>query len=316
MKKLFLISIIALGLSSCNKKEAPELKFNVTTEKISYNVNDTVVFKISGNPDQVTFYSGETGKKYELRDGEIVKGDTSLNLSFSTQRRYGLDTDHPQSLRFFVSQTFNGNYSTATFNESDWIDVTDKFTLSPIVGNDVDYTPSGTVNVNNLGVTLDKSKPIYFAFRYKSGENKGSTHPRWYVNTFNLISKNALTGDPLTIGNVTSMNWNLLKLESKGLSWTYAAATGIRVASIASTVAAPAPASLTWAVSKPVEFKAFEDVNGINRGTALKNMSTRLDEYTYVYTQPGTYKVTFVASNENVYGGGKVVKEVEIVVNP
>lgn len=316
MKKLFLISIIALGLSSCNKKETPELKFDVVPEKTSYKVNDTVVFKISGNPDQITFFSGETGKKYELRDGEIVKGDTSLNIAFSTQRRYGSDTDHPQSLRFFVSQTFNGNYSTAAFNESDWIDVTPKFTLSGSVNNDTDYTPSGTVNVNNLGIALDKSKPIYFAFRYKSGANKSSTHPRWYVNAFNLISKNAITGDPLTIGNVTSMNWNLLKLESAGLSWTYAATTGLRVASIASTIAAPAPASLTWAVSKPIDFKPFEDVNGINRGVALKNLSTRIDEYSYVFTQPGTYKVTFIAANHSVYGENKAIKEFEITVNP
>ncbi len=316
MKNLFLILIIALGLASCNKKETPELKFDVVSEKTSYQINDTVVFKISGNPDQITFYSGEAGKKYELRDGELVKGDTSLSISFSTQRRYGSDTDHPQSLRFFVSQTFNGIYSSATFNENDWTDVTSKFTLSGIIGNDVDYTPSGTVNVNNLGVSLDRSKPVYFAFRYKSGEGKASTHPRWYINTFNLISKNAETGNPLTIGNITSLSWNLLKLNNTGLSWTYAAATGLRVASIASTATAPAPPSLTWAVSKPVEFKAFEDVNGINRGVALKNMSTKMDEYNYVFTQAGAYKVTFVATNNSVYGENKVVKEIEIVVNP
>ena len=55
MKKIFLISLIALGLSGCNKKEAVELKFNAVPTKTSYNAGDTVVFKISGNPDQLTF---------------------------------------------------------------------------------------------------------------------------------------------------------------------------------------------------------------------------------------------------------------------
>ena len=51
-------------------------------------------------------------------------------------------------------------------------------------------------------------------------------------------------------------------------------------------------------------------------GDPLKNMSTRLDSYSYIYADAGTYKVTFVASNTTVYGSKTDVKELEITINP
>ncbi|WP_187774870.1 DUF5017 domain-containing protein [Pedobacter sp. BS3] len=51
-------------------------------------------------------------------------------------------------------------------------------------------------------------------------------------------------------------------------------------------------------------------------GVPLKNMSTRMDSYSYIYTAAGTYKVTFVASNTTVYGSKTDVKELEITIEP
>ncbi|QEK51060.1 hypothetical protein FYC62_04760 [Pedobacter aquae] len=65
-----------------------------------------------------------------------------------------------------------------------------------------------------------------------------------------------------------------------------------------------------WAVSNAVNLTRVKpDV-----GVALKNMSSRLDEYTFVYTQPGTYKVAFEAFNINVYGESRAIKELEVNV--
>lgn len=71
MRILFFISILAVSAIavSCKKELSPEpLSFNVTTAGNVYHAGDTVVFNFSGEPDIITFYSGEPGADYELRN--------------------------------------------------------------------------------------------------------------------------------------------------------------------------------------------------------------------------------------------------------
>lgn len=68
MKKIVYLSLLALiALAACNKKEVYPLHFDVASAKTSYAVGDTVSFLFSGNPDMITFYSGETGSRYANR---------------------------------------------------------------------------------------------------------------------------------------------------------------------------------------------------------------------------------------------------------
>jgi hypothetical protein len=71
MRILSFITILAVPaiLVSCKKDLRPEpLSFNVTTANSTYHTGDTVRFIFSGNPDVITFYSGEPGKNYEFKD--------------------------------------------------------------------------------------------------------------------------------------------------------------------------------------------------------------------------------------------------------
>ncbi|RRN77580.1 DUF5017 domain-containing protein [Pseudoxanthomonas sp. SGD-10] len=311
MKKIFLLSIIALGLSSCNKKEAVELKFNVAAEKTSYSVGDTVNFKIFGNPDQLTFYSGEEGRVYANKDRLFITSN-KVTLEFASHRRYGQAAAQPKTLTLWASQTHSGN--SAGFSKDDWIDISSAFTFSGF-DNAENYTPSGVVDVlalSDIGFTIDRTKPVYFAFRYE-GITHTSSQPRIWVNKFDL---NAITTEGKTIPVVTlsTAGWNSL-LVNGNVNWIIDGGNNTsrlrHQGAAANTVSNEA-----WVFTRPINLSA--EIPAIpDKGVALKNMDTRMDEYDYVYTQPGTYKVTFVASNENVYGGAnKVVKELEIVVNP
>lgn len=51
-------------------------------------------------------------------------------------------------------------------------------------------------------------------------------------------------------------------------------------------------------------------------GVPLKNMTTKLTSYAYTFKTEGSYKVTFVVSNTNVYGSREMVKELDIQVEP
>lgn len=308
MKKLFLISIIALGLSGCNKKEAVDLKFDVAPAKTSYNVNDTVTFKISGNPDQITFYSGEEGHQYIYKDRLFAESD-EVTLEFASHKRYGTLTAQPNPISLFASQKYNGDKT--TFSESDWTDISSAFTFSPL-DNAENYTASGIVNLlelSNIGFTVDKAKPIYFAFKYL-GLNNASAQPRVYINKFDINTKTT-EGKIIPVITLASAGWSTLLIGDSAVNWIIDG--GSNTSRLRNQGAgANKPGNEAWVMTK-----GFFLTSAIpDAGIALKNMSTRINEYSYVYTEPGTYKITFVASNENVYGGGKVIKEFNVVVNP
>lgn len=302
------MSIIALGLSSCNKKEAVELKFNIEPTKTSYKVNDTVTFKVSGNPDQLTFYSGEEGRQYIYKDRLFAESD-EITLEFATHKRYGTAATQPNTISLFASQKYNGSKS--TFSEQDWVDISSAFTFSPFDGAE-NYTPSGVVNLlqlSNLGLNIDKEKPIYFAFKYQ-GLSNASAQPRIFINKFDIKTKTK-EGKVIPVLTLATGGWSSLKIGNTAVDWIIdggANTTRLRNQG----AAANAPANESWIMTKGLFLTSVIP----DKGVALKNMSTRIGEYNYVFTKAGTYKVTFVASNENVYGGDKVIKELEIVVNP
>lgn len=49
-------------------------------------------------------------------------------------------------------------------------------------------------------------------------------------------------------------------------------------------------------------------------GVALKNISTKMNEYQYVYTKPGTYKAVFATSSEWYSGTKRSLTEVIVEV--
>ncbi|WP_113635768.1 DUF5017 domain-containing protein [Nubsella zeaxanthinifaciens] len=308
IKKISLLPLLVLGLAACNKKEVIQLNFDVKPEKTSYRVGETVNFLITGNPDQVLFYSGEEGRKYIYKDRTQAQSD-NITLEFATNRRYGLDAQQPNSLRLLASQTFNGKYDAANVNPADWVDITSAFTLSGIQSTDVAYVSSGIVNLttlSSLGFTLDKSKPVYFAFKYTGVT--GTTQPRWWVNKFD-VKTTTTDGQVLPVASIASATWTPVKvLTTSPVNWTFGTDLILKFQGGGTTTGS----NQVWAISGGLSLTKVQP----DAGVALKNMSTRMDNYTYKYTAAGTYTVTFVAANVNVYGESKSVKEVQVVVTP
>lgn len=305
MKRLIIVSLLALLFAGCNKKEAIHLDFNASSPKTTYRVNDTVTFNLNGNPDQLTFYSGEVGHKYVYRERLFAESD-HITLTFASNKRYGTLDTQPNSMRLLASQEFNGDYSVQVLDESEWVDISEAFAFSPIVGND-DYTSSGEVNLLTLadiGLSIDKAKPIYFAFVYQG--ITGTTQPRWWFNQFD-INIIATDGQVLPGTHIGSAGWRSIKLGTSPVDWVIEDGR-IRYQGGNAQIAS----NDVWIVSSALNLTAVQP----DAGVALKNMSTRMDAYSHVYTTPGTYTVTFVASNQNVYGGDKVIKEVEITITP
>lgn len=306
MKRIIYILLMCYTFVACDKRENLPVSLSIDTEKPSYKVGDTVRFKINGNPDQLVFWSGEENHRYQYRDRTRAQSDV-IQLSFATNRRYGSDVQQPGSLRLLATQHFNGVYDPASITPSDWVDITEAFNLSPLQSNDVTYAPSGTVNILSLqqaGLTVDVQKPIYFAFKYTG--TTGSTQPRWWINAFNI---NTIAGDGqvLTVSGIKEAGWKFVKvLPTSPITWIFGTDNILKYAGGAAAVGS----NQVWAITVGLDLTAVNP----DRGVALKNMATRMDSHTHIYSQPGTYTATFVASNANIYGEDSTVKEITVNV--
>ncbi len=110
------------------------------------------------------------------------------------------------------------------------------------------------------------------------------------------------------VSTVFSPGWVGYRV-SGGPNWVVAASPSITGPA---SVAGSTSNSNAWMFSGPIKLNR---VSG-DVGTAIKEASTRVDNYNFTYTTPGEYTATFRAANTNRYGSGDIVKQIKITVTP
>ena len=108
MKKIFLLPVLLLILSACNKKEVLTPNFNISIDqgKTTFKVDEQITFNFSGNPNYITFYSGEDGRMYEFRERVTAGARTDIGVPLQNMTT--------QLLTYPYSYTKAGTYK-ATF---------------------------------------------------------------------------------------------------------------------------------------------------------------------------------------------------------
>ena len=301
-----------LGLFSftaCQQTEVDAPSFNATAMKTTYKIGDTVRYKFEGNPDFITFYSGEPGKRYDFVNRISATG--TPKLQFTSALANGTQ---PNSLQILISSDFAGPganeaESAANINKATWTDVTGKAILSsgPAV-------TSGAIDLSDIAAL---GKPVYVAFKYVAAV--GSVQNKWTITDLNI--SNALPdGATYTIANLSSAPINNYGVSYgispgwatyrtvPGVNWTLSASSMV-ITGATSAVSATSPAE-TWAISGQLDLRRVSQ----DLGTYLKGMSTTLFDYTYKYTTPGTYVSTFVGTNSLVGKKKEEVKKIQITV--
>ena len=295
---LFLMIIAAILTTGCSKRDVAPIDFQVAASGNTVKVGDSVVFNFTGNPDFITFYSGEHGHEYKNASRDYAAGTPVME--FASYRQYGI---HDNTLHIMVSKNFAADYTAEGVNAATWTDVTGRAVLST----GANGTPSGAIDLSDL--TGTDNGAIYIGFKYDDTSNGTSSLRTWTITNFTL---NCALEDAsvLSVATLASAGWKDVSFLNADAAWRITT-TGTAPSLKLNGGAAGAPENYNWVISGPL----YPNKVSPDQGVAIKNISARLSQYVYQFTAAGVYDVTFVAVNENVYGRRETTKTVQITVS-
>lgn len=268
--------LLLVGLVSCVEDEAPSVELKVALDKQVYQVGEPVTFKLNGNPDNIVFYSGEVGHNYAYKERYHADGDLLVN--FNSWVRYG---DIYHNLKFLVSSDFSGVYDKENVEAATWIDLSDKFRFS--VGDD--QTPSGEVNLKEYIGAAEDAK-LFVAFRYEDEEKAQQNN--WIIRSITLDCVSA-EGVRSNLATMPTMGWKVVDFENTAVTWNTSSTSQIQI-----NGGNNQPKNVDWIISQAFDARKTTPDTGV----ALKNISTTMDEYKYIYTKPGIYEVVFETTSD------------------
>ncbi|WP_161987529.1 DUF5017 domain-containing protein [Arcticibacter tournemirensis] len=293
MHKIFLYIFCVFIAAGCSKEKVVVPDFEISTESGTYKVGDTITFNFSGKPDNITFYSGEPGHNFDYRSRTVA--DNDLQIEFKTLVQYAVIYDN---LKLLVSTDFNGIYSADNLKLATWTDISDRATFSA----GQDNVSSGVISLKPY---VRDNSLLYVAFHY-TDYKKSQGQNRWIIRTF-TADKISPEGVVSNLATMATGGWKGISLLNSTQVWTISSTQLLMYGGTAAN-----EDNDDWVISKGFDFQSVEPDLGI----ALKNVSTRLDSYQHVYTEPGTYKVVFEASSVRYNGEKRVVKELSLQIMP
>ncbi|NGM61270.1 DUF5017 domain-containing protein [Sphingobacterium sp. SGG-5] len=309
MKKIGLLYIVSILLfSGCRKEEVNMPEFDVNVESMEYNVGEEVKFKLTGEVDQMAFYSGEMFHEYKYSHVSRLSMTQSVKVSFRTNVTYN---DQPNQLAVFVSNNYNGGGTYADVSAATWKGKDD---FSPWFGIAPENNPWGQANNYFSGEidlidAFEADKPLYIGFRYK--HTLGTGIPRnWYVYNMNA-SANTILGAS-TLFNTTAVyslvyddNFTTDALKNSQITTYMMLRLPVELR--------PVSEAEIWAISPPIYLEEID--HGPDRSVPVKGFRDPMPgEFKHTYTEPGTYTVTFVGANTNVYGTKENIKEIKLTI--
>ncbi|MFB9058250.1 DUF5017 domain-containing protein [Mariniflexile ostreae] len=306
-KTVYVLSILLLVtfvFQSCDDLEEVDtpnfdIAFNETVK-----VGEPIEFTVNNAPNFLSFFTGELGREYKNRNR--TKAEGSFTLSFETSRHY-MDgaslTDNAWSLLY--STDYSGSGLVEDVQTATWTDISDRFTFA--TDRTYNKTNSGIVDITDLST----DKPVYFALRVYAEGKKEDGNRQGIFDFYSFDLKVELDEvQTLEIANIQNPGWVSVNIEGTNSNDSYDhwvnKSGGFRLHGGLAEYT-----NDDWLISLPLTLSGAVDPD---RGLPLKTYSERLEAFEYTYTEPGTYKITFVGSNETIYGQEDNIKEYTITV--
>jgi hypothetical protein len=315
--KRMLAAIIILSSFFCHKAlDLDALTFDVTANNGKMALGDTCRFSFTGNPDIITFWSGETGRRYQYKDRTAAEGTPILR--FRSKRSH----NQSNTLALLISTDFTGVVkgdtvtTKANMANAHWNDLTAQANLSSANGV---LSSSGPIDLSGYS---SQNKPVYIAFKYKGLAGYG--YNRWEIDSF-YVNNNLPDGTSYVIANFNSYNapYTNYGVSTFSPGFVFYTITNTlywfnsTVNSQAGIVFKTDNAGLTadcesWAFVGPVDLKKVTPDAGVYIKTASQNLSDL--NYTYKYSKTGTYDATFIGGKINRDEKTYITKPVQLIV--
>ena len=335
---LLLSSIALIGLYSCNKYDGIDTadNFNVSTSKLTYKAGDSVLFNFNTGPDEIIFYSGEPGKKYENKSRFQLPGVPKLVFQSSMQQGVLVNND---SLRLMVSSNLKG-YDSASIVNATWTDITSRNTKWPTA-----LTTSYTISDSIVLDDFNNADSVNIAFRFIGKKYAVAAQRKWQIQ--NLTLTNFLadgSSNPLfsTFANTGWVQASLKNNSTPGFmawnvgTWNVSAANSIlNTNGITIKTAYPIqfdPGTAVnvddnddWLITSGVNLKKVRPDIGVTVKNEVNTAFTGMTylyapglyaKYLYIFSKPGVYNVTFIAKNLNGDKVTEVIRQVQLTITP
>lgn len=321
--KLLFITLLALTFFSCRKDKVDSVDFNVTTTASTYKISDTVYFDMSGNPDVISFYSGDSLNNYDNRNRVSRTGGT---LNFSFQVRGSNDSAFKAiangAFKVLVSNNFKGTYTSykdstlkdtlrvaaadsSMINSANWTDITSRLSL-PVTGNFTTPYPTAVAPISDL--ITNAAAPFNIAFLYKADSTNFMGSNGIQLGSFSLINSfpdgSATDFSPkIVAGGSKSTTWKTTKAANQLYGW-------ITTTSFLRFIPKHGTSyTESWIISNAL----YPNAATPDLAIPIKNISqSPLKRFAYKFTNAGQHKVVFIASNNRVSGQQQVVKVINL----
>ncbi|MFL9484958.1 DUF5017 domain-containing protein [Chitinophagaceae bacterium LWZ2-11] len=291
--KIIIIVCFFAGVS-CNKKiDLTQNTFDVVATGNTYKAGDTTNFLFFGNPDVITFYSGEIGRRYQFRN-RVSDTSTNLQLKFSTATTVATSG----SLSLLVSNNYSGVKDSTNIYNATWTDITARATLATGTAT----VASGTISLTDFA---QQQKPVYIAFKYSAAA--AATQRKWTITALTLnhvISDTTYTITDLTLtapaaypSYTASTGWTAANIRNTAINWTPTTSTSATTSLVitGATTTTAAVATEDWIIAGPIDLTRVIPDGGI----VVKDITQQKTNYSYQYLRPGSYTATFFSANAN-----------------
>ena len=331
MKTIYntLLSILALSLLvGCSDPLAKKVKTSVDVfvnnelqegDIIEVKKSQPVTFHFEGNPDFISFYSGEAGSEYKMRDKtESTPEDITSELEFSTFTKTGTPAG---SLKVYLSTEFEGltkdieqDRENVKLENAHWIDITDLSNL-----------PEGNGEESErIRIPLDQymTKDLTIAFHYCPESLEMEAKPLWEIKDLKIINTNkngqesyfyavGMGFTPFDLIEKVNPYQIAQKNNDEGV-WN---TTFLQEANPYMKIHSTAKKNWerkqdNWLISNPLKINTRTP----DKGASIKTIHAAVEDYVYQYADKGEYTATFVFTNENYDHRSQVIKEYTIKV--
>jgi len=316
LKIILLTVIVNLGMNSCKNELTTPLLFDVKTETATTIVNDTVIvkkntvlnFNFEGNPQFISFFSGEAGKEFLYFNSSVIPESEidSCFLKFDVTPT-GVEGSIENTLSLLISDKFPGLFGGSSapayakdsanvrnINDYNWVDLT--------LACDFPKT-SGTKKSVKLNMLPYLSKNVSLQFKYLTKRNDVD-QPKWTIANLKFVRYQK--GKAAVEIPAASLAFKPFDIVNQSTAYAVLGA-GVWSKSnpanmfINSTLAGNV-LNEDFLISTPI---LLNPLTTASTGDLVKNLSVDVTTYSYAYSTKGIYTATFVATNVNYLDKGQ-----------